>query len=423
MALQQDSLWLLSISACSCAAIGVAATGLGTGTLTVPLAAGGLMALGLGLLLAQARAYLRLGNDKAHAFESHHLRNRMDRIEQENRDWKFGQDSLSQQIASLQREALEGTAALSRGLEDIRGSHTTLAQQIETLMARPPQVQPVYVQAPAPQAAAQVPQAIEVLPPQHAVEQVAHTDDDTPFGERLNLSLEPIVDLYSSQTAHYRLVASMLNDRGQEVPPEMFAHHVAQMGQRPLLDTFIVRETIPILSQLRNRDPNLCVLVPIGAATLADQAYVQTILAYLDSDLDASAGLVLDINHAVLASLPDASLEGLATLARAGVTLALSQASITGIDLAALNKLNVRYVCLAAASLALGTKTPTAVSGFVQAARALRIQTVITQVTEPHLLADIMRSARLACGPAFAAPRRLKRSAAQDEPAQFPAAA
>lgn len=430
MARQQDSVWLLSISACACAAIGVAAYGLGTGTLTVPLAAGGIMALGAGLLLQQMRDYLAPNLAEDMEEDRRHIYQRLERAELASQRSQDGQDAIQQQIANLQHESLSGTAALARGLEDIRAAHGALAQQIEMAINRPPVVQQVYMPAEPPRAAP-VPQSyaqpvMDAPPPiSAAAPSLAEPDpdDDTPFGHRLSLSLEPVVDLYSSQTAHYRLVASMLDAHGQEVAPELFAHHVSQLGQRSLLDAFVIRETIAILGELRKRDSNLCVLVPIGAATLADRTHLLDILGYVAAAPEAAAGLVLDINHGVLASLPDASLEGLAILARKGVTLSLSQASISGVDLAALNKLNVRFVCLAAASLALNTKTPAAVSGFIQAARALRIQTVITQVTEPHILADIMRSARLACGPAFASPRRLKRTPAEPRSQDIPAAA
>jgi EAL domain-containing protein (putative c-di-GMP-specific phosphodiesterase class I) len=412
MAIHSDSAWLLSISACACAAIGVAAYGLGTGAMTVPLAAGGMMALGTGLLLSQLRDYV--GRDDANIInqERRHIFHRLDRIDQQNRGWEEGQRNLSQQMTALQSEAYANNATVSRGLEDIRQAHAAVAQKIETLMSRPPVMQTVYA-TPEPAVSYASDETLATNDTSESAAESTQTaaEDDTPFGRRLTLSLEPIVDLYSQQTAHYRLVASMLDTNGNEIAPELFAHFVAQQGQRSVLDAFIVRETLGILAQLRLRDPNLCVLVPIGAATLADPHRLQTILDDIAMSPGASAGLVLDINHAVLASLPDASLEGLAVLARKGVALALSQASISGVDLSALSKLNVRYVCLAAASLALGTRTPSAVSGFIHAARAMRIQTVITQVTEPQALAEIMRSARLACGPAFAPPRRLKRSA------------
>jgi EAL domain-containing protein (putative c-di-GMP-specific phosphodiesterase class I) len=428
MALQQDSIWLLSISACSCAAIGIAAYGLGTGTMTVPLAAGGMMALGAGLLLSQMRDYLSGGAQADADEDRQQLYNRLDRVERAGEHTQRGQDSILQQIAGLQHESLSGTAALTRALEDIRASHSSLAQQLDAVINRPPVVQQVYVPVEPPRAA-YVPEPVfapvaepSALPVAEAVA-APEPEDDTPFGRQLSLSLEPIVDLYSSQTAHYRLVASMLDADGLEVAPELFAHHVSQLGQRSLLDAFVIRETIGILSELRKRDSSLCVLVPIGAATLADRKYLLDILEYVAAAPEAAGGLVLDINHGVLASLPDASLEGLAILARKGVTLALSQASIGGLDLAALSKLNVRYVCLAAASLALGFKTPATVSGFIQAARALRIQTIITQVTDPQALAEIMRSARLACGPAFAAPRRLKRASPETSTNPLQAAA
>ena len=97
-------------------------------------------------------------------------------------------------------------------------------------------------------------------------------------------------------------------------------------------------------------------------------------------------------------------------LARNGVQLSLSHASISGVDLASLNRLNVRYVSLAAVSVGVGVQISAGLPGFVQSARALRIQIMISHVGDPRHVHGLARTARYASGPAFAAPRKLKRT-------------
>jgi hypothetical protein len=104
----------------------------------------------------------------------------------------------------------------------------------------------------------------------------------------------------------------------------------------------------------------------------------------------------------------------LATLARAGVLLSLSQASISGVDLPSLSRLNVRWIGLAASSVGIGTRISAGLPGFVQAARALRIQIVISHLGDPRHVQGLSRTARFASGPAFALPRKLKRTETED---------
>jgi EAL domain-containing protein (putative c-di-GMP-specific phosphodiesterase class I) len=409
MRFDQDSPWLVGIAICACAALGIAAYGLGSGQFSVPLLAFAIIALGFAQVVMQIRQFFRNAALDGLAQDQRMMARRLDAAEHAARDWQFGHEELQRNLAELRSgfsaELKQSQDFLAQGLEDMRQGHAAIAGQIRGLMEKPQVAAPVVE----PQFPQHLPQA--QVPP--SMNQTAAADNgrtqEVPFGERLTLALEPVIDLYTMQTAHYRMIVSMRNDRGQDVAPEFFLHHAAQTGQRAALDQFVVGEALSVLARLRERDPNLCLLTSVGAATLAEPQALRAILAAMMDYGAVSQGLVIEISHAVLASLPDASLEGLATLARAGVTLALANAAISGVDLAALGKLNVRYVSLAAASLEQGERSAIALGGFVQAARALRIQVIITQVSDPARAQDLTRQARYASGPAFAPPRRLKR--------------
>jgi EAL domain-containing protein (putative c-di-GMP-specific phosphodiesterase class I) len=125
----------------------------------------------------------------------------------------------------------------------------------------------------------------------------------------------------------------------------------------------------------------------------------------------------------VLAGLPDQALEGLATLARNGILLALSNVSVSGLDLNALATLNVRYVCLDMGALGeLGKPSPASIA-FAQAARIARVNVIVTGVSMPQAIAGLPQISRLASGPCFASPRRVKRELAQQVSYNYTAAA
>jgi uncharacterized protein (UPF0212 family) len=86
-------------------------------------------------------------------------------------------------------------------------------------------------------------------------------------------------------------------------------------------------------------------------------------------------------------------------MARAGMDMSLSNAAVAGLDLAALDKLNVRYVGISAGSVGSEPKQSAGIANFVQAARALHVQVIVTGVANAQQATQLMRVARYAVGP------------------------
>jgi EAL domain-containing protein (putative c-di-GMP-specific phosphodiesterase class I) len=408
-----DGPWLVAVALCGCAAMGIGAYGIGAGVMSPTLLASAIIVLGLGLIMAQARAYFRSGTIEDIEQDLVTIARRVDTAEQHARDWQFGQEGLSQQITALRADTGLAATQLTQGLEEIRRSHVSIAEQIQSILGQPLPSLPKHELNLGNQPPRYSPRSDYGF--QTEVPDIAPAPSRTT--DKLTLALEPIIDLYTMQTAHYRIIVSMLNDQGQEVAPETFMLHASHTGERAEIDYFVIREALGLLGTLRQRDPNLCVITSVGAETLSDNATLRAILDLMLEKRNVSAGLVIEISHVVLAGLSQQAVEGLALLARAGVSLALASASIAGADLGALSKLNMRYVSLAASSIGAGLQASAALGGFVQAARALRVQIVITQVAEARQMQEISRTVRYAAGPAFANPRRLRR---EDQPEELP---
>ncbi|NMD07614.1 MAG: EAL domain-containing protein [Phyllobacteriaceae bacterium] len=103
--------------------------------------------------------------------------------------------------------------------------------------------------------------------------------------------------------------------------------------------------------------------------------------------------------------------------------MSLSNAAVAGLDLAALDKLNVRFVGISAGSVGSEPKQSSGIANFVQAARALHVQVIVTGVANAQQATQLMRVARFASGPAFAEPRRVRRDAIGQSAEELSAAA
>jgi EAL domain-containing protein (putative c-di-GMP-specific phosphodiesterase class I) len=155
--------------------------------------------------------------------------------------------------------------------------------------------------------------------------------------------------------------------------------------------------------------------------TLMDEATLRQIIATLAAG--SPGGLVIELSHAALAGLPEQGLAGLALLARAGAPLAVTEASISGLDLDALASLGVRFLGLSAASVDSGYGLSAAIVDFARRARSLSMQIIVTGVATSELALNLPRISRFGAGPFFAPPRRLKPSAGRQAGMAFDAAA
>jgi EAL domain-containing protein (putative c-di-GMP-specific phosphodiesterase class I) len=310
------------------------------------------------------------------------------------------------QLTDLRGEAARNAALVSQGFADLKTSYSTLAQEMQASTQRTHFAAPINAN---PLDAFRQPILKPILPEPKQVQ----AEPPPPFSDQLLVALEPIVDLHNGRTAHYRIHLGMKSETGVELGHEALLQQADRMGLRTQLDIFVAREAALLLRRLRQRDGNLIMFMPIGSATLATPDALKHIIDDRRAETDIAAGLAFELPHAVLAGLTDQALEGLATMAREGILLALSNASVSGLDLNALSTLNVRYVGLDMGALGEHGKPTPAIIGFAQAARASRVNLIITGVTNPEVIASLPQVSRLAAGPCFAAPRRVKRELAQ----------
>ncbi len=298
---------------------------------------------------------------------------------------QFDQDTQSQAVM------------FADGFADLKSSYTSLQTFMQNQMVKlhtPVAPTPVFTPPP----------AIEAAEP--VIEAAAAATHDA-FADQILFALEPIVDVQTGRTAHYRMHLAMMLDH-EELGHDQLLHYAGRVGKRPELDVLALRESFSLLQRLRLRDPQLNIFVSIGPETLADASAISQIETERQNFGEHAFGVVFEMTHSMLAGLSEAGLEGLARLARGGGQFSLTQVSVAGLDLHAMDALNVRYIGLAAAAID-PTGPSTSLIGFAQMARLTRVNVVVTGLSNAAMLTKLGSVARLACGPCFAAPRRVKR--------------
>ncbi len=229
--------------------------------------------------------------------------------------------------------------------------------------------------------------------------------------ERLELSLEPVIELSSDQTAHYRAQLSLIEGPGREVPHAVLMAKADAGGFRPAIDFVMLKQALPVLRRLHAKNPRMRIFVPLGLSSLKGAADLDRLVILMEESADVAGGIVLEIEHRQLGELSATGIDGLARLARLGVTLALTGVSTSGLDLAALRQLGVRFLDIEAGSFETGAGLSPSWLQFSQFARAMQFQIVAGGVATAAQAAAAGQMARFARGSFFAPPRRVKSDA------------
>jgi EAL domain-containing protein (putative c-di-GMP-specific phosphodiesterase class I) len=443
---------------CACLVIGLSAYVLSGGTSIAVVLSILAAVCGIGFISLAAGLYAQSRQVRGHMLQ---LRNDMRTSERSSREATNRTDYLAQQILDLRNRGEQINHTILSGFSELKTSYTALSDQMREMG----QANKVYAPAPfgvgadkanafgfggsaqsafdrgngfaqpftkpfKPQPANQfggvgfVPPkvalaATEELHEDHIEYQTQGKQQAPSLVDRLLTSLEPIVDLFTSKTTHYKLHLGMMRDDGEEVPSETVLHHADRTGLRAGFDLHAARDALALLRRLRQRDAGLSIFLPIGAHTLQSEDTINRLIGLLSEHADVANGLVLEIPHAMLAGLSDLGLEGLAKLARGGHTLALSNVSTAGVDLQSLSKLNVRFVSLNVANAVAGDGLSKPVQQFASTARSLRVQMIVTHVSDQRMVAHISKITRFASGTAFAEPRRVRSDATASQPVSY----
>lgn len=325
------------------------------------------------------------------------------RLELQGRSLRAFSDDLrrlAERLGDAERQISDAPGeSVASEVQDLRHSFQSLAEEIERTRDRIESGIQARTQAPPPEP--------------EPVAQPAALALDTPR-ERLELSLEPVIELSNDQTAHYRAQLSLVEGPGREVPHAVLIAKADSGGFRPAIDFVMLKQALPVLRRLHAKNPRLRIFVPLGLSSLNGAADLDRLVILMEESADVAGGIVLEIEHGNLGSLSTTGIDGLARLARLGVTLALTGVSTSGLDLAALRQLGVRFLDIEASSFETGLGLSPAWLQFSQFARAMQFQIVAGGVTTAAQAAAAGQMARFGRGAFFAPPRRVKSDAGID---------
>jgi EAL domain-containing protein (putative c-di-GMP-specific phosphodiesterase class I) len=398
---------IAGVASFSLLAVGCAAFLIGTGDLHQSVIGAGLLLLAAGQLFMLTAGWLRLSR-------------LAERQREQGRAVRDLSDSAAAVVDRLQAlESKPATPAPAPRSDSTIAEMQVLRQQLQDLLVgiQSPAAAPAPRQA---AAAPSKPAAAAAAPPKPVAAATAQPDaaaaarpSPAAASERLDLLLEPVIELLTGETSHYRALLAMVDGGGHEVAHADLMRKAEQNGVRPQLDVHLLRQALPVFRRLRMKHPAMRLFVPVGAPTLNTPAEIDRLQAALEAASDIAPGVVLDLSHSALGALSDSGVDGLARLGRLGTTMVLSQVALNGLDLLSLRKLGVRFLDIDARSFEQGFGVAPAWSDFVQYARSMQFSLIGGCVETAAQSLAASRLARYGYGPYFAPARRVRPDAGE----------
>lgn len=224
-----------------------------------------------------------------------------------------------------------------------------------------------------------------------------------PPQEQLDFYLEPVVDLSSGRTAHYRASVMLRMGDGMSFGMESVQAGADRAGVRPLLETLTLARALPALRRLKERGRNAMIFTPASADSFASEDYLTRVEEILEAGDGIADAVVLEMSAAALAALSPEGMQGVTRLADRGVHFCLSGARSQGPDPATLASIGFRFVMVDAYLLARSDY-----EDFAQACVYAGIEIIAAEVDERDVLGQLRGHTSLGFGAVFAPPRLVR---------------
>lgn len=366
------------------AAVGLAVAMLVSGSVNVTAVAGAVLLLGAGLFAIGIFGVMKYSAQEDWLMQQQDLLG----------DTLHRLDTVTARIDEAEHKASQPMERLEEIKSELKGLRNGLRSMIEA------REKPEAPERPANDTVAAEP-VLEAQPAQKPQSAAEH----------LELLLEPVIELAKGTTAHYRALLDLTDDQGHVVRHADLMQKADQGGMRAALDAHMVKLVAPVLRRLRVKNPTSRAIVPIGLSTLSSREETARIVSNLERDVDIAGGIVFEFNHRDLGALDDEGIQNLARLARLGATMALTEVQVAGLDLSALRQLGVRYLTFPPHAADGGSGPTAAWREFVQYARAMQFQIIVSGITTPQQATAATQVGRFGFGAFFAPPRKVRSDA------------
>lgn len=161
---------------------------------------------------------------------------------------------------------------------------------------------------------------------------------------RLDLYLQPIVNLPQRQTCHYEGLTRLRGPRGEVIMPADYIRVAAPAGLMPIIDNMQLLRSVQVVRQMSKRGKDTPIFCNISSDTLSDTEFFPQFIDYLRSTQELTGKLVFEIAQDTMLNAGVMEMENLRDLASAGFHLSMDKIEHLRMDFHELHGLGFRFV-------------------------------------------------------------------------------
>lgn len=236
--------------------------------------------------------------------------------------------ALEELASQLQLEALGRTETLTSEVRMLEDLVSRMGEDLEARLARPPA-------ALAGPAARQDAARIQVI-------------RDALLENRVDLYFQPVVGLPQRRTAFYESFTRLRDSTGRVIMPAEYLQVAEPEGLVSAIDNLLLFRCVQIVRRLGKGDRRVGVFCNISPASLADERFFPQFLGFMADNRDLAGALVFELGLAAFRDRTAVQARNMGRLADLGFRFSLDKVAELDLDLADMERADVKYVKVSA---------------------------------------------------------------------------
>jgi cyclic-di-GMP phosphodiesterase TipF (flagellum assembly factor) len=168
---------------------------------------------------------------------------------------------------------------------------------------------------------------------------------------RVELYLQPIVQLPQRKTAYYEGFTRLKDANGRLILPQEFIPAAEQAGLMSTIDNVLLFRCVQIVRKLMKQDRRVGIFCNISPAALADEHFFPQFLDFMRENRDLAGSVIFEIPQDAYENRTSIEARAMAKLVDLGFRFSIDRVTNTEIDLPDLERSGVRYVKISAMTI------------------------------------------------------------------------
>ncbi|MES1202307.1 MAG: EAL domain-containing protein [Pseudomonadota bacterium] len=161
---------------------------------------------------------------------------------------------------------------------------------------------------------------------------------------RVELYLQPIVQLPQRRTAFYEGFTRLKDATGRLILPQEFIPAAEQAGLMSMIDNVLMFRCVQIVRKLMKQDRRVGIFCNISPLALSDEHFFSQFLEFMRENRDLAGSVIFEIPQASYDARTSVEARAMAKLIDLGFRFSIDKVSSIEIDLPDLERSGVRYV-------------------------------------------------------------------------------